>query len=74
MWGAVSERKRWKESEMTKVFLGWFRFGTLMKAEYRATDLPGNERKEYWVGTVSLVEKMLVNTAQKVARESQLIP
>jgi len=32
-WGAIPEWKKWNESDATKVFLEWFRFGVFMKAE-----------------------------------------
>jgi Phosphotransferase enzyme family len=57
-WGAIPEWKKWNESEATKVFLEWFRFGTFMKAEWRPDGLAEQE-EAYWRENVRVVERQL---------------
>lgn len=59
-WEAIPTWAQWNESEATKVFLEWFRFGLFMKAECRPDDLEGRERDDYWAENVRVVESMLV--------------
>jgi aminoglycoside phosphotransferase (APT) family kinase protein len=46
-WGAIPEWKARNESQSTKVFLEWFRFGLFMKAEWRPNGLSGKEKEQY---------------------------
>lgn len=58
-WGAIPEWKKWNESDATKVFLEWFRFGMFMKAEWRPDGLDEKEKEAYWGENVRVVEGML---------------
>lgn len=58
-WGVIPEWKAWNESEATKVFLEWFRFGLFMKAEWRPPGLDENEKERYWGENVRVVEGLL---------------
>ena len=49
----------WNRSEVTRVFLEWFRFGLFMKAEWRPDGLSGEEKEGYWKENVRLVEGLL---------------
>jgi hypothetical protein len=58
-WGAIPEWKKWNESEATRVFLEWFRFGLFMKAEWRPDGLDEEEKEAYWKENVRVVEGLL---------------
>ncbi|KAL7911900.1 hypothetical protein GGI35DRAFT_301507 [Trichoderma velutinum] len=58
-WNNMPNWKRWNESEATQTFLEWFKFGLLMKAEWRPKDLPDEERDGYWAENIRVVEGML---------------
>lgn len=58
-WGAIPEWKRWNESEATRVFLEWFRFGVFMKAEWRPDGLDEEEKEAHWGENVRVVEGLL---------------
>ncbi|EEQ27986.1 hypothetical protein McanCB56680_006208 [Microsporum canis] len=58
-WGTIPEWKLQVESEPTRVFLEWFRFGLFMKPEWRPKDLPENEAKEFWRENIRVVEGIL---------------
>jgi hypothetical protein len=58
-WGAIPTWRTWNESEATRVFLEWFRFGLFMKAEYRPHGLDEEEKEEYWKENVRVVEELL---------------
>jgi hypothetical protein len=58
-WNAVPDWKTWNESEATRVFLEWFRFGMFMKAEWRPDGLDEKGKEEYWSENVRVVEGML---------------
>ncbi|KUJ14302.1 uncharacterized protein LY89DRAFT_686780 [Mollisia scopiformis] len=58
-WGAIPEWKKWNESEATRVFLEWFRFGLFMKAEWRPDGLDEEEKEAYWEENVRVVEGLL---------------
>jgi len=55
-WGAIPAWKKWNESEATRVFLEWFRFGLFMKAEWRPDGLDEEEKEAYWRENVRVVE------------------
>jgi hypothetical protein len=58
-WGAIPEWRTWNESEATRVFLEWFRFGLFMKAEWRPDGLDEEEKTRYWKENVRVVEELL---------------
>lgn len=58
-WGAIPKWKKWNESEATRVFLEWFRFGIFMKAEWRPDGLDEEEKEAYWGENVRVVEGLL---------------
>lgn len=58
-WGAIPEWKLWNESEPTRAFLEWFRFGLFMKPEWRPEDLPEHEAQDYWRENIRAVEAVL---------------
>ncbi|MCJ1387069.1 hypothetical protein MMC17_010198, partial [Xylographa soralifera] len=58
-WGAIPEWKKWNESEATRVFLEWFRFGLFMKAEWRPDGLDEEEKEAYWGENIRVVEGLL---------------
>ncbi len=58
-WDAIPNWKLWNESEPTRAFLEWFRFGLFMKPEWRPTDLPEDAAKEFWRENIRVVQDML---------------
>ncbi|KAH9903823.1 hypothetical protein F4778DRAFT_100814 [Xylariomycetidae sp. FL2044] len=58
-WGTIPTWRRWNESEATRTFLEWFRFGLFMKPEWRPDDLPEDEMKDFWRENIRVVEAML---------------
>ena len=47
-WGAIPYWERWNQSEATRVFLEWFRFGLFMKPEWRPSDLTTEGKDDFW--------------------------
>jgi hypothetical protein len=60
-WDAIPHWKLWNETEPTKTFLEWFRFGLFMKPEWRPKDLPENEAQAFWQENIRVVRDMLHN-------------
>jgi hypothetical protein len=58
-WGAIPAWKLRNQSESTRAFLEWFKFGLFMKPERRPHDLPDDKKDEYWRENIRLVEEML---------------
>lgn len=58
-WGEMPEWKVWEESEATRAFLEWFRFGMFMKPEWRPKELSGEEREGYWRENIRVVGELL---------------
>ncbi|KAK4144547.1 uncharacterized protein C8A04DRAFT_36543 [Dichotomopilus funicola] len=58
-WGAIPDWERWNQSEATRVFLEWFRFGLFMKPEWRPSDLTGEEKGDFWRENIRAVEDIL---------------
>ncbi len=59
-WGAIPDWERWNQSEATRVFLQWFRFGLFMKPDWRPSDLTAEEKDNYWRENIRVVEGILV--------------
>ena len=60
-WSAIPEWKKWHESEATKAFLKWFRFGLFIKAKWRPDGLDEEGKETYWKENVRVVEGLLGN-------------
>jgi hypothetical protein len=58
-WGAIPDWMRWNQSEATREFLEWFRFGLFMKPEWMPQDLPEDEIQEFWRENIRAVESIL---------------
>ena len=58
-WNAIPYWKRWNESEATKTFLEWFRFGLFMRSEARPDELTEEEKEQFWQENIRVVEGML---------------
>ena len=58
-WGSIPKWDSWNQSEATKVFREWYRFGIFMKAEWRPEDLKGEERDTFWAENIKVVETFL---------------
>ena len=58
-WGAIPDWERWNQSEATRVFLEWFRFGLFMKPEWRPSDLTAEEKDDFWRENIQVVEDIL---------------
>ncbi|KAG8530623.1 uncharacterized protein KY384_004661 [Bacidia gigantensis] len=58
-WDTIPEWKRRNESEATKTFLDWFKFGLFMKPEPLLDDLTEEEKQAYWQENIRIVEEML---------------
>ena len=58
-WGSIPKWDLWNQSEATKVFREWYRFGKFMKAEWRPEDLKGEERDTFWAENIRVVERFL---------------
>ena len=58
-WGAIPDWERWNQSEATRAFLEWFRFGLFMKPEWRPSELTAEEKGNYWRENIRVVEGIL---------------
>jgi hypothetical protein len=58
-WGSIPKWDRWNQSEATKVFREWHRFGLFMRAEWRPENLKEEEREAFWAENVRVVEEFL---------------
>ena len=58
-WDAIPYWKRWNESEATKTFLDWFRFGLFMHPEARPDNLSEDDKRDFWRENIRVVEGML---------------
>lgn len=58
-WGAIPDWERWSQSEATRVFLEWFRFGLFMKPEGRPSDLTAEEEDDFWRENIRVVDGIL---------------
>ena len=58
-WNAIPYWKRWNDSEATKTFLDWFRFGLFMHPEAPPDDLTEEENDNFWQENIRVVEGML---------------
>ncbi|KAK4070550.1 hypothetical protein Trihar35433_5017 [Trichoderma harzianum] len=65
-WNAMPSWKQWNESEATRTFLEWFKFGLFMKAEWKPDDLPDEERDGYWAENIRVVEGMFDKYSPKL--------
>ena len=58
-WNAIPYWKRWNDSEATKTFLEWFRFGLFMHPQPRPDDLAKEEKDDFWQENIGVVEGIL---------------
>jgi hypothetical protein len=58
-WGAIPDWKQWNQSEATRAFLEWFRFGLFMKPEWRPKNLPKDETQNFWQEKSRIFEGIL---------------
>lgn len=58
-WDAIPDWELWNQSEATRVFLEWFRFGLFMKPEWRPSELTVEENDNYWRENIRVVEGIL---------------
>ena len=58
-WNSIPHWKRWNDSEATKTFLEWFRFGLYMHPEARPYNLTEDEKENFWQENIRVVESML---------------
>ena len=58
-WDTIPKWKAHWESQGTKDFMEWFRFGRFLQPQYADKELSMAEKKEFWAENIRVVEGML---------------
>ncbi|KAF8816591.1 hypothetical protein BYT27DRAFT_6380477 [Phlegmacium glaucopus] len=58
-WGAIPKWEAHYESEATRVFLEWYRFGSFLKVEWRSPELADLAKDSFWAENIRVVEAIL---------------